>query len=636
MRSNLTQSGMLLCLILVSGAIHAASSDDKTTDVQQHLQQQAKQQQLWQHPEWLNLLHYDKDSGSPSSYTSAVDDARFFNAVDGAINPKAELQATLSALYRRDVSDNDHAQCRFVARLHWLQKQLSMDTATLPEVRCPDYAEWYAMVRAQRATLIFPTYHLNSPSSMFGHTLLRLDRSATEEGSDWLSFAVNFGANVTEGDNSLFYAFKGLTGGYPGIFIVAPYFKKIQEYNRIEKRDIWEYQLNLTPEEVDRMVTHLWELKEINFDYYFFDENCSYRLLELLEVARPGIELTDEFGITAIPIDTVKTIERVGMIESRRFRPARVTELAALIETLSDAEQTLMQRLAADPSVYEHADFTIMNDERKAHIIDAAYRYQRHQQSGKARSDEQARNSHRLLTLLNNYPDDIKNPPVVEPLPPELGHHSRRISIAAGERNDEGFTEVAMRMAFHSLEDNERGFLRGAQINMANIQLRVTDSGRFRLQQLDMIDIISLTPRNRFFQPTSWKVYTGLERQITDGNDRLTAHVTAGWGASYSLADDGLFYTLATGRLELNRRLSAHGIEPALGVDSGFLWHFGKSTTRLELSGERFLNDHYRTRIRYYQNFVVAKNHSINVSAAYNHNRHDRYSQFSLAYHYYF
>jgi len=622
--------------MLMSGTINAAVPDYKPTDVQQHLQRQAQQQQLWQHPEWLDLLHYDRDSDRSSGYISAVDDARFFNATNGATNPEAELQATLSALYRRDVSGNDHAQCRFVARLHWLQKQLSIDAATLPEVSCPDYTEWYTMVRAQRATLIFPTYHLNSPSSMFGHTLLRLDQSTIVEDSDWLSFAVNFGANTSAEDNSLFYAFKGLTGGYPGIFIVSPYFKKIQEYNRIEKRDIWEYQLNLTPEEVDRMVTHLWELKEVNFDYYFFDENCSYRLLELLEVARPGIELTDEFGITAIPIDTVKAIERVGMIESRRFRPARVTELAALIETLSDTEQVLMQQLAADPDVFERADFVALNDERKARIIDVAYRYQRYQQRGEARSDEQARNSHRLLALLNRYPDNIITPPVVEPLPPEVGHHSRRASISVGERNSEGFTEVAMRMAFHSLEDNERGFLRGAQINMANVQLRVTDSGDFRLQQLDVIDILSLTPRTRFFQPMSWKVYTGLERQITDGQDRLTAHVTAGWGASYALADDGLFYALATGRLERNRGLSTMGIEPALGVDSGFLWHFGKSTTRLELSGEHFLNDYYRTRIRYGQNFVVARNHGINFSAAYNHNRYDRYSQVNLAYRYYF
>ncbi|NOY62708.1 MAG: DUF4105 domain-containing protein [Gammaproteobacteria bacterium] len=639
MRSGIHQLGGFLFLLLASCIAEATSLDQEQTVFQQalqQLQQQVQQRQLWQHQEWLNLLHYDRDRSSPSGYTSAVDDARFFNAAGGATDPAAELLATLSALYRRDISGNAHAQCRFVARSHWLQKQLSIDAATLPEVACPDYSEWYSMVKAQQATLIFPTYHLNSPSSMFGHTLLRLDHSADAEASNWLSFAVNFGANTSAEDNSLFYAFKGLTGGYPGIFIVSPYFKKIQEYNRIEKRDIWEYPLNLTPAEVDRMVTHLWELKEVNFDYYFFDENCSYRLLELLEVARPGTELTDEFGVTAIPIDTVKAIERAGMIESRHFRPARITELAALIEMLSDREQTLMQQLAADPAIIESAAFTHLSDERRARIIDTAYRYQRYQQSGEARSDEQARNSHRLLTLLNSYSGTVQNPTVTVPSRPELGHHSRRVSMSLGERNNERFTEVALRMAFHSLEDNEEGFLRGAQINMANVQLRVADSGKFRLQQLDVIDIFSLTPRTRFFKPMSWKVYTGLERQITDGKDRLTAHVTAGWGASYSVAEDGLFYALATGRLEHNKGFSTRRLEPAAGIDSGFLWHFGKSTARLTLSGERFLNNHYRTRISYAQNFVVARNHSIKLTVGHNRNRDDRYSQFDLAYRYHF
>ena len=52
----------------------------------------------------------------------------------------------------------------------------------------------------------------------------------------------------------------------------------------------------------------MWELKQIQFDYFFFDENCSYRLLELLQVARPGLQLTTQFPLTAIPTDTVKAI----------------------------------------------------------------------------------------------------------------------------------------------------------------------------------------------------------------------------------------------------------------------------------------------------------------------------------------
>ena len=44
-----------------------------------------------------------------------------------------------------------------------------------PARRCALYAEWRGAIPDARLTLVFPAYHLNSPSSMFGHTLLRLD-----------------------------------------------------------------------------------------------------------------------------------------------------------------------------------------------------------------------------------------------------------------------------------------------------------------------------------------------------------------------------------------------------------------------------------------------------------------------------
>ncbi len=330
-----------ISFLTLIATIPLVSSADTVTS----LQEQAIQQQLWDQPEWLRLLHYYKNNASQHGYISHVDDQRFFNAYDGAENPKAEILATLAAYYKTDSKGDSHPLCRFVARFNWLKQKLPLETTSLPNVVCKNYVEWHSMIKPDSASLIFPTYHLNSPSSMFGHTLLRLDpkQDSNTSKSKWLSFAVNFGADTATGDDSLSYAFKGLSGGYPGIFIVTPYFKKIQEYNKIEKRDIWEYKLNLTPAEVQRMVTHLWELKEINFDYYFFDENCSYRLLELLEVARPGLRLTDKFGVTAIPVDTVKAIEAAGMITTSNYRPSQETELRALLSQLTEGELRLVK-----------------------------------------------------------------------------------------------------------------------------------------------------------------------------------------------------------------------------------------------------------------------------------------------------
>ncbi|MFR8206372.1 MAG: DUF4105 domain-containing protein [Alphaproteobacteria bacterium] len=59
-------------------------------------------------------------------------------------------------------------------------------------------------------------------------------------------------------------------------------------HNNIENRDIWEYNLDFTPEELDFFVAHLWEVGHAQSKYYFFTRNCSYMLMETLDAVRPS------------------------------------------------------------------------------------------------------------------------------------------------------------------------------------------------------------------------------------------------------------------------------------------------------------------------------------------------------------
>ena len=603
------------------------------TDHIKLLQQQAIDQTLWQEKEWINLLHYDIVDREHHEYLSQVDDSRFFNADDGKTNSEAELLATIAAFFNTEASDDSHALCRFVARFEWLNKKLAFDKNQLPTVECKEYTEWRKQVDADHVTMIFPAYHLNSPSSMFGHTLLRMDKKFGNNESEWLSYAVNFGAETNSDDNSIFYAFKGLAGGYPGVFIVTPYFKKIQEYNRIENRDIWEYPLNITTEETHRMLQHLWELKEMNFDYFFFDENCSYRLLELLEVARPGIELTDDFSLTAIPVDTVRAIQRANLIESVDYRPSQATSLQHLLNKMSDTEQDLVRELSEDMKTIESEDFKNLTESEQHPVIDAAYKYIRYQQTGLERDPVLARHSYQLLTQLNTYPPSA--PPVyAAPTAPETSHDSRRLSIGTGERMKKAYGELSYKFSFHDLDDNEHGFLRGAQINLGNIQIRSNRDGT-KLHKFDVVDIFSITPRTDFFQPLSWRIYTGLERQPTGLDDNLVAHVTGGAGVSYELWQDSHIYGLGMLRLEHNNDMN-NSIEPGIGLLTGLLHHFGTSTAHIELSGEQFKDDIYRVRSSYKHNFYISTNHSLKFTARREWHSSVRFSELNLSYQYYF
>ncbi len=471
---------------------------------------------------------------------------------------------------------------------------------------------------------------------MFGHTLLRLDDSKNTQ-SEWLSFAVNFGADINNDDNSLIYAYRGLAGGYPGIFITEPYFKKIQEYNRIEHRDIWEYKLNLTPEETQIMIDHLWELKTINFDYYFFDENCSYRLLELLEVARPQVELTDEFIVTAIPVDTVRAIENAQLIQSTSYRPARATKIQYALATMNEQQHQLVLKLSKNIDVLKSASFTKLSVKEQKIIVDLAYKYLRYQKTKQSRDPASAKRSHQLLQTLNSYPVEIdvgKTAPA--PLAPEKGHKSKRTTLALGQRLNNNYAELGFKMAFHDLEDNKEGFLQGAQINIGSIKIRAEDNVGLRLYQLDFVDIFSLTPRDKFFNPLSWKVNTGFEKQLTRNKDQLVYQLSGGAGGSWQIIKNHQFYALAIGRLEINKQLK-NLFEPAIGFTSGFLSHFKNTTARLEFSGEQFQENVYRLRVQYTQNFSFSTNHSIKLYARHQWQENNtEFSDVNLNYQYYF
>ena len=221
-------------------------------------------------------------------------------AENGQRNPESELTETLRGFLFSDMArpDEMHPQCRFPARFQWLDKNLNFDESRMPIHPCERFNLWISKLNVGSITIVFSSYYLNNPASMFGHTLLKLNNKDYEGKAEMLDYSANFAANVNPAEENMFiYPVLGLTGGYPGTYTMFPYYLKLNEYNNFESRDIWEYKLNLTQEETSRLMYHLWELGSTWFDYFYIDENCSYQLLTLLEVARPSLEISDDFFI---------------------------------------------------------------------------------------------------------------------------------------------------------------------------------------------------------------------------------------------------------------------------------------------------------------------------------------------------
>src|ERR1041384_1501063 len=123
---------------------------------------------------------------------------------------------------------------------------------------------------------------------------------------------------------------KGLMGGYHGRFSTFPYYMKVQEYNNLESRDLWEYDLALSSAAIERLVSHLWELGNVRLRYFFLNKNCSYYLMPLLEVADPDRDFKTEYVFKTIPVDTVRTVIRQpGYLGKITRRPSHATKLLA-------------------------------------------------------------------------------------------------------------------------------------------------------------------------------------------------------------------------------------------------------------------------------------------------------------------
>ncbi|MEO8605698.1 MAG: DUF4105 domain-containing protein, partial [bacterium] len=478
-------------------------------------------------PEWLALLHYEPLHFGRGVRSSAVT-AWFFQAADGRTNPLAELRATLAKFFQPDATlrDDEPVQCALRARFQWLVERLAIDVGRLPAQPCAAYDEWRTALDARAATLIFPEAYMNNPSSLFGHTLLRLDAGAAEARSDLLSYGVNFSAD-TGSDGGIPFAYKGILGYYPGRFSVDPYYDILSRYGDTEARDIWEYPLTLTAAEVDLLMAHLWELRGVDFDYYFFDENCSYQILALLDVARPTLQLTERFGAWVVPADTVRAVGDVpGLVGAPTYRPSLSTQLRHDARQLPSGASALVNAVADGALPPDAPQLAALPDAERAAVLGDAYQLFRVRYANtRALSAEEQRRARAILLARSRVPveGDPLPPPPTPAIRPDQGHRSDRAALGTGVRNGQYYVEAAIRPAYHDLLDPLGGYTAGAQIDFLALTLRYyTKHEDFRVHRFTLVDIVSLTPWDAFFHPISWSVGTGLDnRLLPNGHDDL-------------------------------------------------------------------------------------------------------------------
>lgn len=521
----------LITFTIASLMCHFAHASIET-DLQQYLDL-AQQKQLDQNITWQRLMYADQKQNSEVSY------AGYFYAKDGKTNLNSELQADIKALFQQ-AADNQSIRCKFPARSRWLMQQLQIDPQQLPKVNCVEFDEWINQIKPHKATLIYATDFMGNPSSMFGHTLLRLDPKDQKQ-LNLVSYAVNYAATV-KGEDNWSYAWKGLTGQYPGEYSLMPYYRKVKEYGDFESRDLWEYELNLTPEETRFLVEHIWEMQHVSFPYYFVSDNCAYRLLGLIDLVRPNLNLKQQFNYAAIPIETLKVVDQQHLVKEVVYRPALETQLLAQAKQHGTALAKVAHKVAFTEVEQTQPILKNYSQSEQAKILEMAYDDLYLQFiSRKVDTDFAQPQLRQLLAERSQIQvDKQRQEPTRPQKQPVEGHHARNISVNVGEVQGQSFVELGHRQAYHDLIDPQAGYRTGTQLLFLDGSVQYRDD-KLKVEHLDFLSVNSYNPVQPFKSPLSWGFNLGWKQEAIENGkfseDKQHGVMNLNMQAGYSLAD---------------------------------------------------------------------------------------------------
>ncbi|HLK40271.1 MAG TPA: DUF4105 domain-containing protein [Polyangiaceae bacterium] len=548
----------------------------------------ARTMHLAEEVEWLRLGHWHL--GPDRTMLGEADGPLFWLAAHGKRDPQAELDATLRAIWDPQPADEriQHPFCRFPARMMWLDSRLHFDVLRLPNRGCARYAHFLAKLRPAGAALVFSSYFLNSPASAFGHTFLRIHKAGRTHENELLDTGVDFAATVDTG-NALLYAIKGLAGMFPGAFHALPYYYKVREYNDYESRDLWEYELALSPQALAMLVAHLWEEGSTYFDYFYLSENCSYHVLAAIEVSDPSLDLLGHVKFPLVPIDTVRALfDNPGLVRKIRYRPSLRSNLRREMSALTPEQADFVAALVANADEPAPPSMSAPDVARALDAASDVVDVREAKAVLKADDPRVERLKQRILERRADIaiPTAVIPPPVPLDQMPHAGHPTARFALGTGYSPDLGgeYFELRHRLALHDLADPPVGFPQTAAIEFLPFSLRLYPKARsLELEDLSILRVVSLSPWARFQRPMSWMVDAGAARVRDDGCPGcLAGYAKLAAGATAAFGADDAFALFALAAVNVQYSSGMHGagdsdVRPGIGPIGGVRWRAART-----------------------------------------------------------
>ena len=510
---------------------------------------------------WLKLVNYEPGGNAPSGFLSAAQIGDFFLADDGQSNPDSELRATLAALRAPLVGDpNEHAQCRYPARYIWLKKQFALDG--VEGISCPEFDAWIYGQETASLSIVFVTGYLGNPASYYGHTLLKFNSSKGEQTSDLLDVTVNYGAIIPPGTGPLNYIYNGATGGFSAGFSHVEYYFHDYNYGELELRDLWEYELNLTAEEVRFVVAHAWEVLGHEYVYYFFRRNCAYRMAELVEIV-DGVDIIPPRRAWTIPQSVVtRGAESVHhgkpLLGNVKRYPSRQSTFYEKFRSLNGVERDALRDIARGSG--EQNDATILTSlpvTSRQRVIDALIDYYQYlMPKDEPQDSELSRKYRSMLTYRFGLPPAAHTPSSTLALGPADDRAPGYISLGFVDNDSFGSgVSIRIRPVYYDALDSSVSHVPNSELSMGEVVLESID-GKFLVRQASLFRVESVNGSVSGLpgdNGRSWTLGIGLIEQSPSCNNCLVARFEGDIGRSMPIGGNSTAGVYIGGAVQDNR-----------------------------------------------------------------------------------
>ncbi len=452
-------------------------------------------------PVWLELIHAERDRGD-DRFEPAVRGDDFYLSDPSRLSPAAELDATFAAFARagapsRPIDPDNDPRCLFPARRLWLQERARAYGVTIDGLdapRCPAFERWLDLDDVESLSLLHVSGFFGNPASAFGHLLMRIDKRGGDGTRGLDDLGVNFGARVPPQDGSLAYMLKGIFGGYDAGFLQQGFHLHDAVYSATEQRDMWAYELGLERAERDLVLSHLWELSRVRFDYRFFKHNCAWNLSALLELVLDE-RLRPEWQPWHLPQSVFERLEdidagtRPGLIGSVSFVPSSKREAVAAFDALAPADARLANVLIADGLEVDGLESA------PSDVLDFLLGWIDYRAAVDAANGPEPWRSRKGRVLAARLAQPVSTP---GPAPPGLprpagGPRSRAVRIGTESVSGDARLVLGASTYAYDLLGSNRGSLDDAGFRLLDLSLGLDDDG-VDFRGIDLIAVENLAP----------------------------------------------------------------------------------------------------------------------------------------------